>query len=176
MATDKKNAEEIKREVAQLKEEIEALKEQARQQGQAISSLDEDQLTKKVRGETSNSPFMYVVLWTSQIHPGNDARYKAYVHNPEPRQIWPVYVTMFFGLGSVFDAASAWVGRDKRWPEFTSDQGVLPANSSHSFIQSYTVPTGPPNGMYHANLVLWSGNFQEVNVVFDRTTFAVKLG
>ena len=56
MADNQKTAEAVKREVDELKKQIEMLKEQAREQGQAFSSLDEEQLTKKVRGETSKSP------------------------------------------------------------------------------------------------------------------------
>lgn len=52
MADEKKSAEAVKREVDQLKKQIEVLKEQAQEQGQAFASLDEDQLTKKVKGVT----------------------------------------------------------------------------------------------------------------------------
>jgi ribosomal protein L9 len=50
MADEKKSAEAVKREVDQLKRQIEVLK--AQEQGQAFASLDEDQLTKKVKGVT----------------------------------------------------------------------------------------------------------------------------
>ena len=53
MAQDKKSAEAVKQEVAHLKQQIEVLKERARELGRAFASLDEDQLTKKVKGETA---------------------------------------------------------------------------------------------------------------------------
>jgi hypothetical protein len=75
MAQARKTEEEVKREVAHLKDEIEALKEQARERGHGFSSLNEEQLTKKVRGETSKSPFIYSQSWTS----GTVAKFAAIV-------------------------------------------------------------------------------------------------
>ncbi len=175
MAKYKKTEEEVKREVAQLKAEIEVLKQLAREQGQAFSSLDEAQLVKKVRGETSDSPFIYAQSWTSGTSPGSTAYYTVYVQNPDPNAYFPFYVTIFFGLGNFFDVGQAWIGRDKRWPELSSDRTHLAANSSHSFAFSYTVPTGLPLGTYNGNSVVWRGEWHDVGSAFDRGSFDVKL-
>ena len=175
MAEEKKTAEAVKREVAQLKKQIEVLKEQAREQGQAFSSLDEDQLTKKVRGETSKSPFIYSQSWTSGTTPGSTANYTVHVRNPDPNGYFPVYTTIFFGLGNFFDPDQAWTGRDKRWPEFSSDRTFLPPNSDHSFSFSYKGPSGLPLGTYNGNSVLWRGEWHDVGAAFDRGSFDVKL-
>jgi len=175
MSKDKKTAEEIKREVSQLKEEIEALREHARGLGRSFSSLDEEQLSKKVRGETSNSPFIFAQSWTSGTTPGSAANYTVHVRNPDPNGYFPIYVTIFFGLGNFFGADPAWIGRDKRWPEFSSDRTFLAANSNQSFSFAYTVPTGLPLGTYNGNSVVWRGDFHDVGVAFDRGSFDVKL-
>jgi hypothetical protein len=175
MAQDKKTAEAVKHEVDQLKKQIAALKEQAREQGQAFSSLDEEQLTKKVKGETSKSPFIYAQSWSSGTTPGSTANYTIYVRNPDPDAYFPFYVTIFFGLGNFFAADEAWIGRDKRWPEFSSDRTYFPANSDRSFSFSYTVPTGLPLGTYNGNSVLWRGEWHDVGTAFDRGSFDVKL-
>ena len=104
MAEEKKTAEAIKREVTHLKKLIEVLKEQAREQGQAFSSLEEDQLTKKVQGETSKSPFIFAQSWTSGTTLGSAANYTVHVRNPDPVAYSPVYATIFFGLGNFFGA------------------------------------------------------------------------
>jgi hypothetical protein len=171
----KKTTEEVKREVSQLKEKIEVLKEQAREQGLAFSSLDDDELAKKVRGETSNSPFIYAQLWTSATSPGNPAIYKVWVRNPDPSSYFPVYVTIFFGLGNFFDVNQGWIGRDKRWPEFSSERTHLTAGTDQSFSFSYTVPTGLPQGTYNGNSVLWKGKWHDVGTYFDRGSFDMKL-
>lgn len=175
MAKFKKTTEEVKREVVQLKEKIEALKEQAREQGMAFSSLTDDELTRKVRGETANTPFIFGQGWTSGTTPGSSASYTVHVRNPDPTSYFPVYVTMFFGLGNFFDVNQAWIGRDKRWPEFSSERTFLSANSDHTFSFGYTVPTGLPLGTYNGNSVLWRGQWHDVGASFDRGSFDLKL-
>ena len=50
-----KTNEEVKKEVEQRLLEIELLKVEAQDQGLAFSSLSEEELTRKVRGESSRS-------------------------------------------------------------------------------------------------------------------------
>jgi hypothetical protein len=175
MKTYKKTEAEVRREVAQLKEEIEILRQLAREQGLGFSSLNEEQLFKKVRGQTSKSPFSYSQGWTSATFPGNTANFTLYVRNPDPTAYYPVFVTIFFGLGSFFGADQAWIGRDKRWPEFSSDRTNLAANSNQTFSFSYTLPTGLPRGTYLGNSVLWQGDWHGAGVAFERSMFDVKV-
>src|SRR5882672_8592353 len=95
MAQPKKTAEAVKREVDQLKEQIAALKEQAQERGQAFSALSEEQLARKVRGETSKSPFIFAQSWTSGTSSGSTANYTVSVRNPDPTAYFPFYVTIF---------------------------------------------------------------------------------
>lgn len=175
MAKPNKTAEEIKREVTELQKKIEFLRQQTREYGQSFSSLTEEELARKIRGETSNSPFIYSQSWTSGTTPGSSASYNVYVHNPDPSGYFPVYVTIFFGLGNVIDLGQGWTGRDKRWPEFSSDRTSFPPNSDVQFNFSYTVPTGLPLGTYNGNAVVWRGDFHDVGVVYDRGSFDLKL-
>src|SRR5262245_40439277 len=180
MAAAKKTAEAVGREVNQLKEQIAALKEQAHQRGLAFSSLNQEQLTKKVRGETSKSPFIFAQAWTSGIQISSASGtvggfYEVHVRNPDPIPYYPFYATIFFGLGNFFAVEQGWIGRDKRWPEFSSDQTFFPANSDRSFLFSYTVPCGLPLGTYNGNSVVWRGEFHDVGAAFDRGSFDLKL-
>lgn len=175
MADQKKSAEAVKREVSQLREQIEILKEMAREQGQAFSSLDDDQLTKKVTGETSNSPFIYAQSWTSGTTSGSSASYTVYVRNPDPVSYYPVYATIFFGLGNFFGADQAWNGRDQRWPQVSSDRSLFPANSDRSFTFNYTVPAGLAPGTYNGNVVVWQGSWHDVGASHDQGSFDVKI-
>jgi hypothetical protein len=175
MAANKKTEEEVKREVARLKQEIEALKQFAHEQGQGFSSLGEEDLARKLRGETSKSPFIFAQSWTSGASPGSAASYSVSVHNPDPTSYFPVYVTIFFGLGNFFDVGAAWAGRDKRWPEFSSDRTNFGAGSDKTFTFNYTVPIGLPLGTYNGNSVVWRGEFHDVGAAFDRGSFDVKL-
>jgi hypothetical protein len=169
-----KTDEAVEREVAQVAERIEALRNLARERGLAFSALTDEQLVRKVRGETANSPFIFAQAWTSGTTPGSAATYRASVQNPDPTGYFPVYMTIFFGLGNFFDADQGWIGRDKRWPEFSSDRTFLSANTNQDFVFNYTVPS-VPLGTYNGNSVLWQGDFHDVGVSFDRGSFDVSL-
>ena len=53
---EKKTDQERRQEVEQRLREIALLKEEAQEQGLTFSSLSEEALTKKIKGETSSSP------------------------------------------------------------------------------------------------------------------------
>jgi hypothetical protein len=55
MARARKTDQEVKREVDQRLREIELLKREAQDQGLAFSSLGEEELTRKIHGESSGS-------------------------------------------------------------------------------------------------------------------------
>ena len=74
-----------------------------------------------------------------------------------------------------FAVEQGWIGRDKRWPEFSSDRTSFPANSDLSFSFTYTATTGLPLGTYNGNSVVWSGEFFDVGTSCDRGSFDVKL-
>lgn len=175
MAKYKKTQEEVKAEVKRLSAEIAALRERAREQGQAFSGLDDKELEKKVKGETSNSPFIYAQGWTSGTSPGSPASYTVYVNNPDPVSYFPFYASIYFGLGNFFSVADGWAGRDKRWPDFSSDRTFLNASSTASFTFSYTTPTGLPLGTYNGNTVIWEGEWHDTGQSFDRGSFDVRL-
>jgi hypothetical protein len=174
MSENTRTDEAVAREVTRLRERIEALRSQARDRGLAFSALTDEQLDRKVRRETAHSPFIVGQAWTSGTTPGSAATYRVYIQNPDPNGYYPVYATMFFGLGNFFGVDESWVGRDKRWPEFSSEATVLSANSNADFLFSYTTPT-VPLGTYLGNVVLWRGEFHDVGVSFDRGSFDVTL-
>lgn len=175
MAKYKKSASEVKHEVSQLKQEIEILRVQSRESGLAFSSLNEDELVRKVKGETSNSPFIFGQSWTSGTTPGSAASYTVHVRNPDPVGYFPFYATVFFGLGNFFNTGLAWSGRDERWPALSSTRTSLAANSNHSFNFAYTTPTGLPLGTYNGNSVIWHGSWHDIGSEYDRGSFDVRL-
>jgi len=170
-----KTDEEIKQEVARIQEEIGHLKERAREQGLAFSCLEEEQLIAKVKGETSNSPFITGQSWTSGTSPGSSASYTVHVQNPDPIGYFPFYASIYFGLGNFLSVGEGWAGRDKRWPDFSSDRTFLAANASASFTFNYTTPTGLPLGTYNGNTVVWKGDWHDTGVSFDIGSFDVRL-
>ena len=175
MPAAKKTEEEVKREVTRLKQHIERLKESAHERGRSFASLSEEDLAKKVRGETAKSPFMYAQSWTSGSTEGASANVTLYLHNPDPTGYFPFYVTIFFGLGSLTDVGEAWDGRDTRWPALSSARADFLANSDQTFSFDYVIPTGLPLGTYNGNSVVWMGDWFGTGTLFDRGTFDLQL-
>lgn len=171
----KKTDKEVKQQVEQVLREIELHKQQAQQRGLSFSGLTEEEVAKKVRGETAKSPFITSEGWTSGTHPGSPANYSVSLFNPDPVGYFPIIVTVFFGLGNFFtDIAEGWEGRDKRWPELSSAPFSLLAGASTTQSFSYTVP-GVPLTTYLGNSVLWVGAFHDIGTYFDRGFFYVTL-
>lgn len=175
MPANKKTEEEVKREVTHLKQRIESLKQSAHERGRSFASLAEEHLIKKVRGETAKSPFAFAQGWTSAAFPGSSANFSISLHNPDPTSYFPLYVTIFFGLGNFTEIGEAWAGRDQRWPALSSDRTDFLANTDQTFNFNYVIPTGLPLGTYNGNSAVWVGEFFSVGTLFDRGSFDVQL-
>jgi hypothetical protein len=128
---------------------------------------------RALRGDTSNSPFIYAQGWSGGTTPDGAASYPVYVQNPDPVGHFPFYATIFFGLGNFFNIGQGWVARNRHWPESSSYRTCLAANTTASFAFNYAVPMGFPSGTYQGNSVLWVGDWHDVSTSFDRGSFDV---
>jgi hypothetical protein len=154
-----KTEKEVRDEVEQRLREIELLREEARQQGHAFFGLSEDELVKKIKGETSNSPYIYSMSWSSGTTSGNTDNFTVSIANPDPTDYYPVFASIFFGVANFLDDIGEGLsGRDTRWPYLSSAAfGIAAAaNTNKSF--SYVVPTGIPPSTYLGNVIVWRGN------------------
>jgi hypothetical protein len=139
------SAEEVRKEVERRSEEIAALAQLAQQRGLSFQGLTKEELERKVKGETSKSPYIYGESWTSSTTIGGPAYYQPNVSNPDPNQYFPVYVTIYFGLGNFADdIAEAVAGRDTRWPYVSSATAVLAPNGTMNPMFRYTRPHWDP--------------------------------
>ncbi len=176
MATKRKvDEKEIRKEARKLTEEIESLRERAREKGLAFACLSEEELVKKIKGETSNSPYIYAQSWTSGGSPGSSASYTVYISNPDPTSYFPLYASICFGLGNVVDVADAWNGRDTRWISVSSDRTFMAAGATANFTFNYNVPSGVETGTYNGNTVVWQGDWHDTGTVFDRGSFDIEV-
>jgi hypothetical protein len=172
----KKSDREAKAELERRLEEIAQLQQQAHGQGLAFSAPTEEQLMKKIRGESGNSPYIYSQSWTSGTSGGSTAYYWLWAANPDPAGYYPVFVTIFFGLANFFaDLGEGIDARDTRWPYISSDGVVLSAGATTNPRFMYTTPVGLPAGTYLGNAVLWRGDHHDRGQYFDRGLFPITL-
>jgi len=179
---EKKSDKEIRQEVEQRLREIALLKEEAAQQRLAFSSLSEDELVKKVKRETTNSPYIYAQIWISGTSPGSSAFYTVYVANPDPIGYYPMFASIFFGAANFLDSgrfgqalADGNFNVDNRWPYMSSRPFSLAAGASTSQTFNYTTPTGVPLTTYIGNSAVWRGQYHDQGVYYDRGLFHVTL-
>lgn len=172
----KKTEKEIRQEVEQRLLEIELLRIEAKEKGLEFSSLSKEQLIRKIKRKSSKSPYIYGMGWASGTGPGSSAVFSVNIANPDPEDYYPMFMTIFFGLGNFFDDISqAWVGRDTRWPELSSRPFSLAAGATTNRIFNYTIPPGVPLSTYIGNGVLWVANLHDKGSYFDRCSFPVTL-
>jgi hypothetical protein len=171
----KNNQEEfIKTTMLRLDEQLAFMREQAHGQGLSFTCLEPQQLEAKLRGVGTKSPFIAGQSWTSATAAGNAASYNVFVVNPDPGSYYPVYATIYFGLGNFLSIGEGWMGRDRRWPEFSSERTLLSTGSTQTFSFQYRVPY-VPIGTYSGNGVIWRGDWHGTGVDYDRGSFDLKV-
>jgi hypothetical protein len=164
----------VRAEVQRLLEEIERRREEHQGEGVAFAALNEEQLTKKIRGETSNSPFFCLQSWLSTAAPGAPAWVEFEYWNPDPRT-WNHCVTIFFGLANFApDLTAATAGRHTAWPYISDRPTNVGTGQLGSARFDYTTPM-VERGTYLGNGVLWQPGLLDIGTYFARTFFQVTL-
>ena len=160
----------VKKALERLLKDNDELKDRAEKRGFAFASLNTEQLTRKLRGETSNSPFFTAQAWDQFASPGSPCFFLANFFNPDP-QPQLCFVTVFFGLAAVeADITSALAARDTHWPYISTELIILNTGETGVADLKYPVPFRP-KGTYIGNAVLWQWAIGgDLGVVFDRAT------
>lgn len=166
----KKAQAEVKKALKRLLREKAELKARAKERGCEFAGLSAQQLTRKLRGETSKSPFITAQAWDQFASPGSPCFFLANYFNPDP-VVHLCFVTIFFGLGNLeADIASALTVRDTQWPYVSTELTIVGTDETGIANIVYPVPFAP-KGTYIGNAVLWEwvigGN---VGTVLDRAT------
>jgi hypothetical protein len=168
-----RSEEEVRQDAERLLEALSYLQEEAQQQGLTFVSLSEEEIIRKIRGESSSSPFIAGFGWTSAASPGTwISNNYALIFNPDPTTQSNLFVSLFFGVANFLDDIGEGLsGRDYEWPLVSAGPFFV---SPHTYTTQgfmYRVPpTAPPTGLstnhvHVANVVLWQAE------VFGKGTF-----
>jgi hypothetical protein len=167
---------EVKIEVSKIQEEMEMIVHEAKMKGLEYSVLSEEELVRKIKRETSKSPYIYAQSWTSGTHPGSPAVYTVYISNPDPGSYYPMFVTIFFGLANFLnDISGGLAARNTDWPYISSESFSLASGSRTSKTFRYTTPASAALGTYLGNSIVWRGQWHDKGTYFDRGLFRVTL-
>jgi hypothetical protein len=170
-----KSEEEVRQEVEQRLREIELLREEAQQRGLSFHSLSEEKLARKIRGESSSSPYGFALAWVSDTIRGYPAYYEVNISNPDGIGYYPLFVTVFFGAANFLDDIGEGIsGRDTQWPFLTSYPFGLAPGATVKKTFNYTTPTSVPTlTTSTGNSVLWLANYDDKGTYFDRNLFHI---
>jgi hypothetical protein len=157
----------VKKAVDELLLKIEQHKDEAKQEGLTFVSLSKAELLKKERGEASKSPYAYAFSWATPVVRGGTGLYRMHIRNPDSYSHLWLFMTIFFGLGFIFDdLGQAWIGRDKRWPELSTAQFNMAPNSYAVKIISFDIPSNIQVSTYLGNSVFWKQIFPHGEVYY----------
>jgi hypothetical protein len=166
----------LKIELSKRMEEIELIVHEARMKGLEYSVLTEAELVRKIKRETSKSPYIYGQSWTSGTHPGSPANYNVYISNPDPGGYYPMFVSIFFGLANFLDDIGDGLGgRNTDWPYISTEPFSLASGATATKTFNYTTPAGAALGTYLGNSIVWRGQWHDKGTYFDRGLFRVTL-
>lgn len=178
MAAFKKTEDEVKKEKEKILRDLELMEQETRGRGLSFSRLTEEQLVKKLRGETANSPFITGQGWTSGTTPGNAASYSVSVYNPDPTGYYPIFVSIFFGLFNFLpneDIGEGIAGYLPAWPYMSTEPFNLASATSANKTFQYVTPSTAPRTTYTGNAILWRGEYHDIGTYYDRGLFNVTL-
>jgi hypothetical protein len=168
----KKPEREVKEELERRLKEIELLKEQAQQQGLAFSAPTKEQLEKKIRGENSNSPYIYSLFFDSIRPRGSTGVSKAWIANPDPDYHNFMFVSLFWGVANLLDnIADGLSGRDTHWPCLSSQPFHLAPGATSTQSFTWVVPNTVQPSTYLGNFVVWRSPLHDKGTYFDRGMF-----
>lgn len=168
---------EVKIEVERKLEEIKYLEKDALSKGLAFSAPNEQELNRKIKRETADSPYIYAQSWTSGSSPGSPALYIVHTSNPDPNSYYPMFVSIFFGVANFLNDIGEGIGtrRDVNWPYISSEPFFLGSGASSSIRFDYTTPSGVSLGTYLGNSIVWRGSLHDKGTYFDRGLFYITL-
>lgn len=145
---------------------------EAQARGDRFESLDEENLVRKLTGETSNSPFFNFQSWSSGS-PGGTITYTAGIFNPDAVSYsgFSLFGFLFFGPANfIQNNDTALLGVDDRFPRYMQSLGVA-ANASTSARFAVDIPAGITPGEYLGNCFLVRRDSFDVGDYFDRAAF-----
>lgn len=169
----KKTLTEAKAIVRILLQKAELARQRAEDRKERFEVLDEKELLKKVRGESSNSPHFYAQAWGSTVSAGGSTNYTAYINNPDATAYsgsW-LYAYLFFGPSNfIADPDLALTVWQQQFSHYLQQVSVA-AGSTASAAFTVNVPAGIAAGFYMGNCFLVERNSFDVGTYFDRAAF-----
>ena len=140
-----------------LSDEIKVLREQARNKGLAFYGRTDEELEREL--ESSQTPFITAMAWTSRSSATSPFYYSITVYNPDPTFYSNLFAYFFFGPADMIeDIGIALLSVDQRLYRGFAQFPYVSSGSSSTVEFNYNFPAGIPLGMYVGNAFIFDRN------------------
>jgi hypothetical protein len=153
-------------------EELTQFEKKARKQKQEVAVIPRDALVRKIRGETSHSPYIVSLSWNATAARGSNTGASIGVYNPDPTTYTSttLYAHLFWGPGNMIADVGAFVNSaDVRFPQFAVGIYTNPSPPiNFATVNTIPLPANVAVGTYLMNWVVFLRNAFDVGTYLDR--------
>jgi hypothetical protein len=160
-----------KRLAAQILEELEPFADDAATREQEVAVLPQAELVRKLRRETSHSPFIITLSWFASAQRGTTTTPSLGIYNPDPNPYAgsDLFAHAFWGPGNVLADLDAHVlSADPAFPRFAVGVDVAPGFPISFATLDIPLPTAVPAGTYLMNWLLFLRNAFGAGTLLER--------
>ena len=150
--------------------DLQSLLEEAADRKQAVNIVSRPDLIRKLRGQTSHSPFLVFIAWNAVTARGSTTSPSVGVFNPDPTpySALDLFAHAFWGPGNVLTDLDAFVlSADPAFPRLAVGIDV-PAGSTVVGTVNILLPTAVAAGTYMMNWLLFLRNPFGVGTLLER--------
>ena len=153
--------------------DLEARTQDFKARKQDVAILPKADLIRKIRGETSHSPFIVLLSWFAAAQRGTTITATLGIYNPDPITYLSsdLFAHAFWGLGNVVtDLDTYLLSADPSFPRLGIGIDAPPSFPISFATVSIPLPTAVAPGTYLMNWILFLRNAFGVGTVLERAS------
>ena len=152
--------------------ELATFEKQSRKEKQEVEIISRDALVRKIRGETSHSPYVVSLSWNASMPRGSNTSASIGVYNPDPN-VYPasqLFAHLFWGPGNIIPDVGAFLNSaDPRFPQVAVGINTNPSPPiNFATVNTIPLPNNVAAGTYLMNWVVFLRNSFDVGTYLDR--------
>jgi len=157
----------------QILKELQPFAHDAAGRKQQVALLPKAELIRKIRGETSHSPFIVLLSWTAAAQRGTTISASLGIFNPDPIAYLAsdLFAHAFWGPGNVVaDLDTHILTADSAFPRFGVGIDAPPGFPISFATLAIPLPTSVAAGTYLMNWILFLRNAFGVGTLLERAS------
>ena len=165
----------VQKHIRRIQELVEAARREKK--GENFTALTPEEIERKLR--RVNSPFITMQSWDSKVPPGGTILYEVGIYNPDPVDVYHLFVHVWVGSGNVDPTVGTFLlNVDTRFPRLTEPpfSGLILAPGASATVQfTIPVPTTIETTNYMGNSCLMQVDWHDVGAYLDRGVFVFQV-